>query len=155
MINSRVGNIAKLSAYLKQNCGFFKMNMFLLLGQIFRDSLYMLKQTFGLLDLSTITRESTINGSTITRGDCTSLIKSKIFLPLSSLLQNKIFFLLVSLSCGESSSENVTYLSQSSVTSLTSPCTYTICPCSSNICRIRQASLSTFYLYDSGDPFEN
>jgi len=41
------------------------------------------------------------------------------------------------LSCGRSSSENVTYISQSSVTTLTSPCTYTICPCSSNICRIR------------------
>merc|ERR1712156_350734 len=50
-----------------------------------------------------------------------------------------------SLSCGESSSENVTYLSQSSVTSLTSPCTYTICPCSSNICRIR-FDLTTFVL---------
>jgi len=50
-----------------------------------------------------------------------------------------------SLSCGESSSENVTYLSQSSVTSLTSPCTYTICPCSSQICRIR-FDLTTFVL---------
>jgi len=42
-----------------------------------------------------------------------------------------------SLSCGDSSSENQTYLVQSSTTSLTSPCTYTICPCSTNICRIR------------------
>jgi len=41
------------------------------------------------------------------------------------------------LSCGGSASENQTYLVQSSVTTLTSPCTYTICPCSSNICRIR------------------
>merc|ERR1712038_1756904 len=41
------------------------------------------------------------------------------------------------LSCGGSASENQTYLIQSSVTSLTSPCTYTICPCSTNICRIR------------------
>merc|ERR1719336_758133 len=41
------------------------------------------------------------------------------------------------LSCGGSASENQTYLVQSSVTSLTSPCTYTICPCSTNICRIR------------------
>merc|ERR1712223_2254522 len=42
-----------------------------------------------------------------------------------------------SLSCGGSASENQTYLVQSSVTSLTSPCTYTVCPCSTNICRIR------------------
>merc|ERR1712018_202065 len=41
------------------------------------------------------------------------------------------------LSCGGSASENQTYLIQTSVTSLTSPCTYTICPCSTNICRIR------------------
>ena len=63
-------------------------------------------------------------------------------------------FFVVSLSCGESSSENVTYLSQSSVTSLTSPCTYTICPCSSQICRIRQASLSACSSYDGSNPFE-
>jgi len=41
------------------------------------------------------------------------------------------------LACGGSSSENQTYIVQSSVTSLTSPCTYSICPCSTNICRIR------------------
>merc|ERR1719330_1149957 len=44
---------------------------------------------------------------------------------------------LFSLSCGGSASQNQTYLVQSSVTTLTNPCTYTICPCSSNICRIR------------------
>merc|ERR1719264_1597065 len=41
------------------------------------------------------------------------------------------------LSCGGSASENQTYLVQSSVTSLTSPCKYTICPASTDICRIR------------------
>jgi len=41
------------------------------------------------------------------------------------------------LSCGGSASENQTYLVQSSVTTLTNPCSYTICPCSANICRIR------------------
>merc|ERR1712179_43650 len=41
------------------------------------------------------------------------------------------------LSCGGTASENQTYLVQSSVTSLTSPCTYKICKCSTNICRIR------------------
>merc|ERR1711936_396552 len=42
-----------------------------------------------------------------------------------------------SLSCGKSSSENQTYLVQASTTSLTSPCTYTICKADTNICRIR------------------
>merc|ERR1711971_294445 len=41
------------------------------------------------------------------------------------------------LSCGGSASENQTYLIQSSVTTLTSPCKYTICPASTDICRIR------------------
>merc|ERR1711997_29748 len=41
------------------------------------------------------------------------------------------------LSCGGSAGENQTYLIQSSVTTLTSPCKYTICPVASDICRIR------------------
>merc|ERR1711997_67678 len=41
------------------------------------------------------------------------------------------------LSCGGSASENQTYLIQSSVTTLTSPCKYTICPGATDICRIR------------------
>merc|ERR1739844_185941 len=49
------------------------------------------------------------------------------------------------LSCGKSSSENQTYLVQASATSLTSPCTYTICKCSTNICRIR-FDFTTFVL---------
>merc|ERR1711992_23013 len=49
------------------------------------------------------------------------------------------------LSCGGSSSENQTYLVQSSTTSLTSPCTYSICKCSTNICRIR-FDFTTFVL---------
>merc|ERR1712066_52578 len=52
------------------------------------------------------------------------------------------------LSCGGSASENLTYIVQSSVTALTSPCTYTICPCSTNICRIR-FDFSTFVLADA------
>ena len=43
----------------------------------------------------------------------------------------------VVLSCGGKSSENCTYLVQAATTSLTSPCSYKICPTSSNICRIR------------------
>merc|ERR1711936_623619 len=50
-----------------------------------------------------------------------------------------------SLSCGDTSSENQTYLVQSSTTSLTSPCTYTICKCATTICRIR-FDFSTFVL---------
>merc|ERR1711971_500630 len=41
------------------------------------------------------------------------------------------------LACGGSASENQTYLIQASVTTLTSPCKYTICPVATNICRIR------------------
>merc|ERR1711971_1337642 len=41
------------------------------------------------------------------------------------------------LACGGSASENQTYLVQASVTTLTSPCKYTICPVATNICRIR------------------
>lgn len=44
---------------------------------------------------------------------------------------------LVSLGCGSTSSENNTYWVKSGFTSLTEPCVYTICKCSSNICRIR------------------
>merc|ERR1712141_654694 len=39
--------------------------------------------------------------------------------------------------CGSSKSENNTILTQAAVTTLASPCTYMVCPCSSNICRIR------------------
>ena len=50
-----------------------------------------------------------------------------------------LFFFLfsVSLACGGSASENSTYIVQASATAVSSPCTYTICPCSTNICRIR------------------
>merc|ERR1719361_1498314 len=41
------------------------------------------------------------------------------------------------LACGGSASENQTYLIQASVTTLTSPCKYTICPVATDICRIR------------------
>merc|ERR1740129_2111831 len=41
------------------------------------------------------------------------------------------------LACGGSASENQTYLVQAAVTTLTNPCKYTICPCGTNICRIR------------------
>jgi len=50
-----------------------------------------------------------------------------------------------SLACGGTASENQTYLTQTSATAVASPCTYTICPCSSNICRIRY-DFTTFVL---------
>eukprot|EP00094_Tigriopus_californicus_P012709 TCALIF_12286-PA protein Name:"Protein of unknown function" AED:0.00 eAED:0.00 QI:19/1/0.75/1/0.28/0.37/8/0/164 len=43
-----------------------------------------------------------------------------------------------SLACGGTTSENCTYLVQASTSTPTAdPCTFTICKCSSNICRIR------------------
>lgn len=41
------------------------------------------------------------------------------------------------LACGGTTSTNNSYLVQSAVTTLTSPCTYSVCPCSTDICRIR------------------
>ena len=58
------------------------------------------------------------------------------FLKLS-ILQNRHFLFSVLLSCNSTSSENNTYLFQSSSSSILSPCNYKICPCSTNICRIR------------------
>ena len=49
-----------------------------------------------------------------------------------------IIIILVSLDCGKTSSENCTYLVQEATTSPDDTCCeYTICPSSSNICRIR------------------
>ena len=51
---------------------------------------------------------------------------------------SKILFILVTLSCGGTTSENNTYIVQASTTTApATPCTYKICPCSSDICRIR------------------
>lgn len=45
---------------------------------------------------------------------------------------------IISLSCGGTTSENTTYIIQGSTTSApASPCVYKICPCNSDICRIR------------------
>lgn len=45
-------------------------------------------------------------------------------------------------SCGSTISENCTYLTSTGATSADSPCTYKICKCSSDICRIRLDFLS-------------
>ena len=54
MTYSRVGNIVNLSAYLKENCGFFTLNIFLVLGQIFRDSLYLPNYGMLFMDVSQV-----------------------------------------------------------------------------------------------------
>lgn len=53
-----------------------------------------------------------------------------------------------SLGCGTSSSENNTYhaVTQFSTSTDTSPCTYTICPCSTDVCKLR-IDFSAFSLY--------
>jgi len=54
------------------------------------------------------------------------------------ILKTVSSFISVSLACGSTSSENCTYLMQSATDTLTdNHCTYTICRCNSNICRIR------------------
>ena len=48
------------------------------------------------------------------------------------------FLISVTLGCGGVSSENNTYIVQAATTSApATPCTYKICPCSNEICRIR------------------
>jgi len=49
------------------------------------------------------------------------------------------------LGCGGTASENSTYIVQSSATAVTSPCTYTVCKCSNDICRLRY-DFTTFVL---------
>ncbi len=41
------------------------------------------------------------------------------------------------LGCGGMTNENCTFIVQAASTAIDNPCTYTICPCGSNICRIR------------------
>ena len=59
------------------------------------------------------------------------------------MVEANILFLLVSLSCGGTASTNNTYLDQSTITTLSSTtypggnCAYSVCPCSTDICRIR------------------
>ena len=55
-----------------------------------------------------------------------------------SILYIVVSSLSVSLSCGGSSSNNNSYIVQSGTTTApATPCVYDICPCSSDICRIR------------------
>ena len=50
---------------------------------------------------------------------------------------SNLFHFLVSLGCGSTNSENNSYIIQSSSTSVSNPCKHKICPCSTNVCRIR------------------
>ena len=43
----------------------------------------------------------------------------------------------VELSCGSASSENCTYLVETTTTAIANPCEYSLCRSSPNICRIR------------------
>ena len=52
----------------------------------------------------------------------------------STYVAAKTIFMTVELTCGGTSSENATYIIN---TSPTESCSYTICPCSDAICRIR------------------
>ena len=46
-------------------------------------------------------------------------------------------FMTVALDCGEMTRDNCTYLSMPNSDTTTSPCQYTVCKCSDDICRIR------------------
>ena len=53
-------------------------------------------------------------------------------------LKNTFHLLSVSLACGGSTSNNNSYIVQSTTTTApATPCTYKVCPCNSDICRIR------------------
>ena len=62
-----------------------------------------------------------------------------IFLEPTFYVGSNTFYLLsVSLACGGSTSENNSYIVQSSTTTApATPCKYDVCPCNSDICRIR------------------
>ena len=65
-------------------------------------------------------------------------------LPLKTVIKCVLF--LVVLARGGSSAENCSYMVQDSATDIKSPVTYTICPSSSKICRIRfDFKVSYFY----------
>jgi len=54
------------------------------------------------------------------------------------------------LSCGQSTNDNNTYLMQNDATMTNSPCAYKVCPCNNNICRIRY----DFMTFTLAAPFE-
>jgi hypothetical protein len=57
---------------------------------------------------------------------------------------------IIQLTCGQTSSENCTYLVQTSTTTPDQNCKYTLCPASSNICRMRL----DFTVFDIAQPYK-
>ena len=59
-------------------------------------------------------------------------------------------------SCGGETSDNNSYLVQSSSTSISSPCMYKVCPLNTNICRIRYDFTvgSFFYFNPEAEPYD-
>ena len=57
---------------------------------------------------------------------------------------------LVNLGCGSITSQNNTYLSSSNIETTTNSCTYTICKCDPNVCRIK----FDFQMFDIAAPVE-
>merc|ERR1719510_978507 len=84
---------------------------------------------------------TTRNGTCFTAEECTSKGGTKEGTCASGFGVCCYF----TLACGGTASVNNSYIVQASATAVTSPCTYTICPCSTNICRIR-FDLTTFVL---------
>ena len=98
-----------------------------------------------MVDLVPVDLESAVYVSTFGRSSnfCFSFCQKVI--KIINISENFIF--LVELSCGMKTSDNVSYLVQSVSTSVGSPCTFTICPCNTNICRIRyDFNVSHFHL---------
>ncbi|XP_059078349.1 uncharacterized protein LOC131876855 [Tigriopus californicus] len=76
---------------------------------------------------------ATRNGTCYTQGECESRGGSS----LGSCANGFGVCCAFTLSCGGMSSENCTYLVQTSTTTAINPCKYTICPCDKHICRLR------------------
>jgi hypothetical protein len=82
------------------------------------------------------TGSSTRNGTCYTSAECNSKGGSSVGSCASGYGVCCVFIL----SCGGTSSQNCTYLVQAATTkspTTAGPCTYTLCRCNSNICRIR------------------
>ncbi|XP_059078525.1 uncharacterized protein LOC131876989 isoform X1 [Tigriopus californicus] len=73
------------------------------------------------------------NGTCYTQGECEARDGSSVGTCANGFGVCCAF----TLSCGQSTSENCTYLVQSSTSTIANPCTYTVCPANNNICRIR------------------
>ena len=92
---------------------------------------------FYISDLNAIPREELLMAPV--HLDLVFAVRCKYW-KISNISKNQTFFIKYSssLGCGESASENNTYMIQASTTSFTTnPCVIKLCPVSSSICRIR------------------